>query len=143
MQQVTKDQAAAFLEAMTGSEEANQEGDPCGRDKSPHVLTHLRSVLGISKVPYSYTFQQRSALDNADRVRAMIAYLRGVCDALEAELPDDPNTPPPNRWNAQDLAKLLVAAKNSAERIFRGKTDQSDSDDLKHVLGRFDVHPDC
>ncbi len=86
----TREQAEAFVDALTGYDAINEDGDPCGRPNSPGAFAHLRSVLCFGMVPTLYTVA--SPLPNSkERVARFVSYLRGVADAL---IPPEPAPQP-------------------------------------------------
>lgn len=92
---VTKDQALAFIEALTGHEDiANNGEDDSGRPKSPHAMTFLEAHLGSQQVVTRYRAwtaiqgNKFAAPKNAQR-KELVEFLRllsGVVMALEEAL---------------------------------------------------------
>ena len=114
---VTKEQAIAFVEALTGYTETSEAGDSKGALKSPHAATHLEAILGIGEVA-TYLHISRAivkewkpGVNAADRakVEKLCNYLDAVATAIRtamiaahrAQSPADPCCPA----NAEDSTK--------------------------------------
>jgi hypothetical protein len=86
----TREQALAFVEALTGWTEFF-EGHDMGEPKSQHASTHLAAVLGSGCVPNVYVIGQSYApvppfgADNAAKRDGLLDYLQGCVDALRPE----------------------------------------------------------
>lgn len=87
--QVTRDQAAAFVEALTGFESTNESEDPIGRASSPAARTHLEAVLGWGNLPSAaQTFRSFRVNPNArdcQVTRDLADYLEAVAKTLKGE----------------------------------------------------------
>ena len=128
---VTLDQAMAFVEALTGQEGMNNEGDPSGRDRSPAALAHLRAALGMTGTAYMLTVARATngmpPQTDYDRsciakTQALAAFLRGVAEALAplptAEPPPQPIQPPPAGEDDLEAAVREIQAFNNGEYAY-------------------------
>lgn len=89
--QVTRDQAAAFVEALTGFESTNESEDPCGRANSPAARTHLEAVLGYGNLPTAgrvyRSFQDHPLGRDREVTHYLAQYLEAVAKTLRGENP--------------------------------------------------------
>jgi hypothetical protein len=82
----SKEQAAAFADALVSLDSIAPDGSECGMPASPAALTALTQALGLGQVPSSYHLHLAmlgKATDaQRDRVRALAEFLARVADRL-------------------------------------------------------------
>jgi hypothetical protein len=83
MMNVTRSQAAAFVDSLTGWIDLSEDN---GTPKSPHALTHLNAVLGLGRVPGVQDViraNEGAAFKSSfDKVNNLADFLEGVVKAL-------------------------------------------------------------
>ncbi len=82
---VTREQALAFVEALTDWTKCTENGEDYGERQSPHAYTHLAAALGRPANWYDFTPLTTQTGDRAARCDALLDYLQGVVDALRPE----------------------------------------------------------
>jgi hypothetical protein len=84
----TRDQAFAFLDALTGHVNICEGA---GRPKSEHARTHLEAALGIGSLPWwDPIWRYRCGIastDDKQRVNVVLDYLEGVVIAARGGQP--------------------------------------------------------
>lgn len=97
---VTKEQALAFVEALTGyTAVADNGSDDCGERKSPHAATHLEAVLGQGNVANYLNVSRAFVKDDPKNIRfvpdrikteKLADYLEAVSSALYLAMKPQP-----------------------------------------------------
>lgn len=98
---VSRERAEAFLDVLVG----RSYGDQGAYDNSPHVMTHLRAVLGLQCLPDNLAPLYPWDAENLARAERLVDYLTGAVAELRKALDEHKATkyPGPASANEPDI----------------------------------------